>query len=395
MEGAASKGTPRDCATPVLSPAAKYNKSILQVLRKALKKDPEINIASVLPRYYSDKLMSYKTAGMSFLLMRHLWLRLIGAQGKLQTSASVVSPPDDDVRSELSTDHDCTIVVELSTDLKALLSRHEILSAALISLLAESGVIYKSAWAASRTVLRISKSIVVKFTSRESALDESCTLSYLQTHLPNFPAPKLHGLIEFGKFYLLFTTFEGCHNLEQIWSQLDSVQKRGISTQLAGIISRLRTLSHPDNAPFGKVEGGRCEDVRRGSRTSDRVITNIRQFDDFIFSGATAATPTYLEFLRKFKPTAPAGCVFTHGDIKPGNIIVKQSSISGWEIAAIIDWENGGFYPAHWEGIKMTNNLTPRDDDDWYLHLPEPISPHMYPIEWLVDRLLDRSQEHS
>lgn len=218
----------------------------------------------------------------------------------------------------------------------------------------------------------------MKITSSESAVDESRTLGYLQNHLPNFPAPKLHGLIEFGGFHLLFTTFEGSHNLEEIWPQLNLVEKRDISTQLASIMSQLRTLPHPENSPFGKVG---CEDVRRGSRTSDQVITNIEQFDDFIFSGATAATPTYLRFLRNFIPKPPTECVFTHRDIKPGNIIVERSEISGWKVAAIIGWENSGFYPAYWEGIKVTNNLTPRDDDDWYLHLPEPFSPHRHPIE--------------
>jgi aminoglycoside phosphotransferase (APT) family kinase protein len=391
MEGATGKEALSGSAAPILSPAAKYNRKTLRALRKALKDDPETDIASILPRYYSEKLSSYKSVGMSFLLMCHLRMGLIAHEEEPQTS---VSTPDDDVRSKLSTDHDCAVVAELSTDLRALLSRHEDLATALISLLAESEVIYKSAWAASRTVLRISESIVVKITRSGSLVDESRTLAYLQNHLPDFPAPKLHGLIDFGGFHLLFTTFEGSHDLEKIWPQLDSNQKRGMSSQLAYLMTRLRSLPHPRHTPFGKVEGGRCEDARRGLRTSDQAITSTEEFEDFVFSGATTATSTYVRFLRGFIPTPPAECVFTHGDIKPGNIIVEQSDSSDWKIVAIVDWENSGFYPTYWESIKMTNNLSPMDDDDWYLYLPEPFSPHQHPVAWLLDRILDRSLEH-
>jgi aminoglycoside phosphotransferase (APT) family kinase protein len=391
MESVTSKEAPSGSAAPILSPAAKYNRNTLRALRKALKDDPETDIASILPRYYSDKLSSFKSVGMSFLLMCRLRTGLTAHEEEPQTS---VPAPDDDVRSMLSTNLDCAAVAEPSTDLRALLSRHEDMATSLIFLLAEGEVIYKSAWAASRTVLRISESIVVKITRSGSLVDESRTLAYLQNHLPDFPAPKLHGLIDFGGFYLLFTTFEGPHDLEKIWPQLDPNQKRDMSTQLADLITRLRSLPHPEHAPFGKVEGGRCEDARRGMRTSDEAVTNTEQFEDFVFSGATRATSTYVQFLRDFTPTPPAECVFTHGDIKPGNIIVEQSESLDWKIVAIVDWESSGFYPSYWESIKMTNNLSSMDDDDWYLYLPEPFSPHQHPVAWLLDRVLDRSLEH-
>ena len=253
---------------------------------------------------------------------------------------------------------------------------------------------YKSAWAASRTVLRISETLVVKITSSESTIQEGRTLSYLQRHSPKVPAPKLHGLMKFGEHFLLFTTFEGSHDLGKLWPRLDLRQKRSISTQLASIMSQLRAIPHPEDVPIGKV-GGQCEDIRRGSRISHQAITDTEEFDEFIFSGATRATQTYLRFLRDFVPSSSAQCVFTHGDIKPGNIIVDQDTDLNWEIVAIVDWENSGFYPAYWESIKMTNNLTPCDDDDWYLHLPKAFSPHQYPVRWLLDRVLDMSLQHS
>jgi hypothetical protein len=81
-------------------------------------------------------------------------------------------------------------------------------------------------------------------------------------------------------------TFMGRHNLAEIWPQLDDSQKRGITTQLDIIISRLRSLPCPDGTPFGKIGSGRCIDARRGIRTSQNPITSSEQFEDFISSGS-------------------------------------------------------------------------------------------------------------
>jgi aminoglycoside phosphotransferase (APT) family kinase protein len=39
--------------------------------------------------------------------------------------------------------------------------------------------------------------------------------------------------------------------------------------------------------------------------------------------------------------------MFTHGDFRPANIIVKDGHIAG-----TIDWELAGWYPKHWEFVK-------------------------------------------
>jgi aminoglycoside phosphotransferase (APT) family kinase protein len=39
--------------------------------------------------------------------------------------------------------------------------------------------------------------------------------------------------------------------------------------------------------------------------------------------------------------------VFSHGDLRPPNIIVRDG-----HVAAILDWELGGWYPEYWEFAK-------------------------------------------
>jgi hypothetical protein len=312
------------------------------------------------------------------------------AKEEPKASADESTNPYDDVRKCLSADDDYTIIEALSPDIRALLSPLVSLPDAIVSLLAESETIFTGLCAAIVTVFRVSDTIALKVTSRNSAVTESRTLHYLERHLPDFPAPRPHGLIQLGRYYLLFTTFMGSHNLKEVWPQLDDAQKRGISTQLDSVMSRLRSLPRPENTLLGNVADALCTDLRRGTRSSKQPITSAREFDDFIFSGTKAyATPSFVQFLRNFKTDLPTQCVFTHGDLHPGNIIVEKAEDGSWQIAGIVEWEGSGFYPAYWEAVKMTNCLAAMDAGDWYLYLPESVAPQRYAVEWLVDRLLD------
>lgn len=48
------------------TPAARYNRKVFRALKKELAKDPEMDIAAALPKYYSDKLKSFQRSGMYY-----------------------------------------------------------------------------------------------------------------------------------------------------------------------------------------------------------------------------------------------------------------------------------------------------------------------------------------
>ncbi|OXV10230.1 hypothetical protein Egran_02009 [Elaphomyces granulatus] len=71
-----------------------------------------------------------------------------------------------------------------------------------------------------------------------------------------------------------------------------------------------------------------------------------------------------------------------------GLMVKRDPDINGRYVATeIIDWEFSGFYPAYYECTVLTRTLSVVDEDDWYLYLPESISPSQFPVRWLVDRL--------
>lgn len=280
------------------------------------------------------------------------------------------------------------VIFPLSAEVEALC--HGSLKEAIVDLLNKGEVLYESAWAASVMVFRINENIVVKAGHEGYSITEHRTLTFLQERMPKFPVPKPHGLIRLGAHCFLFTSYIPGVNLEKAWHLLDCSQKQDISDQVDMLLTELRSVPIPDNTPLGDVAGGGCRDLRRSQRVSTEPIMSVNIFEDFIFAGSNTATHLYIGLLRDLMPESTK-IVLTHGDIRPANIMVNLRGDGIWRVTAIIDWESGGFYPEYWETVKATNLLTPRVHFDWYKYIPQSICPSRYPIQWLVDRLWDRS----
>ncbi|KAH7248369.1 kinase-like domain-containing protein [Fusarium solani] len=360
------------------TPAAQWNRTMLKELQTILDRNPEVDLQSCFKPTYLKKLTMLKNPPLP---------------RRPQNDDSSV-PKHHAIRSRLNLKDQATIIAELSTEVEALLQSGRSLSETLVNLLENGELLYEGA-AASVMVFKLNENIAVKVTSKAAAITEQRSLLYLREHLPNFPAPRPHGLVSLGVSYLLFTTFIPGRDLEKVWPQLNDSEKRVISDQLEFLFLQLRSLSCPVNTPLGGIGGEGCKDLRRGIRTNADPIMNENEFQDFIFSGSKTASSSYIGFLRSMMPKSPTKIVFTHGDVRPANIMVERVNSDAWEVVCIIDWEASGHYPEYWECIKATNNLTPRDDSDWYQYLPSVISPNRYAAHWLVDRVWDPSMVNS
>jgi thiamine kinase-like enzyme len=47
------------------------------------------------------------------------------------------------------------------------------------------------------------------------------------------------------------------------------------------------------------------------------------------------------------------GLVFTHRDVRPGNIMVKADANNQFVVLGIINWETSGFYPKYFESTQV------------------------------------------
>ncbi|UPK96643.1 hypothetical protein LCI18_007578 [Fusarium solani-melongenae] len=359
------------------TPAAQWNRTMLRELQNILDRNPEVDLQSCFKPTYLRKLTMLKNPPLP----------------QPQNDDSSV-PKHRAIRSRLNLKDQATIIAGLSTEVEALLQSGRSLSETLVDLLENGELLFEGA-GGSIMVFKLNENIAVKITTKVVATTEQRSLLYLREHLPNFPAPRPHGLVSLGNTYLLFTTFIPGRDLEKVWPQLNHSEKQVISDQLESLFLQLRSLSCPVNTPLGGIGGEGCKDLRRGIRINADPIMNENEFQDFIFSGSKTASSLYAGMLRNMMPKSLTKVVFTHGDVRPANIMVERVNGDAWEVMCIIDWEASGYYPEYWECIKAMNNLTPRDKSDWYQYLPSVISPNRYATHWLVDRVWDPSMVNS
>lgn len=219
-------------------------------------------------------------------------------------------------------------------------------------------------------------------------------MQYLAERMPEIPAPRAHGMIQLGPFRVIFMSCIPGMTLTEAWPSLAHKDKASIQCQLDNIFRKLRTLRQPDGNVLGGVGGEGVKEYRLSINPQKTVIATAREFDSLQFSKPHHGSRSYIALLRSFlaeENAALRGSVFTHGDFKKTNIMVAQDQENdhAWTVTGIIDWEDSGFYPEYYESTTLTGNLSLVAEDDWYLYLPESISPLKYPVRWLVDRLWD------
>jgi hypothetical protein len=298
--------------------------------------------------------------------------------------------PEDDIRNHLEGISSANIVFPLADSVQELFhndSSIQSLADALHNLINRSPVIWKPKFSCHKIVLSISPNICVKIITDVADTTEYSTLRYLQTHLPDIPAPKPLGLVTFGeRFSLLFMTLMSGSTLEAIWPTLNHVQKTYVQEQLNGIFTSLRSHrpSSKERTLLGGTAGEGCKDLRRHVRSTTEPIYTASQFDDWQFSNPHFGSAIYITALRKLSPPLEEHVVLSHNDLRPDNITAELKD-GDVRVTGIIDWQYSGFYPVWYESTKVMNGMEPNERNDWYEFIPECISPERYPWKFLLD----------
>ena len=230
---------------------------------------------------------------------------------------------------------------------------------------------------------------MAKVTISRPGNSEYTALQYLAHHIPEFPAPKPHGLVNFGQYIVVFMSFVPSKTLEEAWLSMTHNQKVSVQCQLDDIFCRLRQLKQPDGLPLGGLGMGGVMDIHRLDCRIDHTITTVAEYENWKFSLSKFAGEQYLKFIRSFLPAPAVESFFTHGDLRQANIMVDLKSSGDYFVTGIIDWEYSGFYPDYHECTNATNLLQANEKSDWYQYLPPCIAPRTFPVWWLADRLWD------
>ena len=242
-------------------------------------------------------------------------------------------------------------------------------------------------------VLKCNEDLVAKIIRGNDDYTEYTSLQYLANYAPHIPAPKPHGLIKLDNVRIMFMTYLPSTTLEKVWSSLNHDNKVIIQHQLDDIFTDLRRLKY-DGRGLGGVNGEGVKNDYMFSQGSRGTVNTVAQFEDLQFSDGSGATTQWITFLRSFLPPPTEGLVFTHGDIKMANIMVRNIDDGFYTLSGIIDWETSGFYPEYFEASKLFI-LTMHSKEDWFAYLPPCISPARHPVGWLVNRLWDYTVNNS
>ena len=252
-----------------------------------------------------------------------------------------------------------------------------------------SEVIWSNGSSGGVAVMRCNSDTVVKMIPNYEDFTEYTALQFLRRHASDIPIPEPLGAVISKQTAYIFMSFIPGPTLESVWAQLPKQQKISLSNQLSLILLELRGVHMPKDFTLGGVGGEGCKDTRRHTRISQTPIRTVAEFEDFIFSNPLFGGSVYIRLLRSMSRSHPPTIVFSHGDLRPANIVVLPDVQGNYRISGILDWEMSGFYPDYWESVKATNTMAPQEENDWYLHLPACASPTTYPLHWLLDRKWD------
>ncbi|KAJ5155480.1 hypothetical protein N7492_008283 [Penicillium capsulatum] len=370
-----------------ISYAAKINLRTLHDLRDTLRDEPEVNILSKFPKNYTRRIKM--ATGPKVMPL-------------VEKSAPGTLAPE--FRTGLDFVKTATIVFSLSDEVVALLARlsggslndwsgrnGEALVLPLKKLLWKSSKLWENPLRG--VVVKCNDDVVAKVILGNKDYTEYASMEFLAEHAPDIPAPRPHGLIAFGPFRVIFMSYISDTTLAQAWSDLSHKGKLSIQQQLEDIFCRLRSLRPDEGTTLGGVRGEGAKELRVNECALFKGIATATEFSNLQFSARHHGSNTYAMLLRSLlqydDPNIAHELVFTHGDVRIDNIMVKKNpDIKGhYSVTGIIDWEDSGFYPAYYESTTLTRTLSLVDEDDWYLYLPGSISPSSFPVRWLVDRL--------
>lgn len=230
-------------------------------------------------------------------------------------------------------------------------------------------------------IVDIPGGLIMKINSPKGSVKEADIIRFIQRHT-SIPTPRVIASADgYGSRYLLMKNVPG-KNLETVWTTLEPAQRTRIVEQLRSYIAQLRSLQSPHGRAVCSLNGAPIRDFRITSSGAvgpfpDEAAFNDRLIQTSAYYDERVTLPDFRSRLR-----ADHAIVFTHGDIAPRNIIVE-----GDTIVALLDWEQAGWCPEHWEWVKaMWCPPSPQPAGDLWLEAVKGMFDKNYEAEWQVDR---------
>ncbi|KAG6914722.1 hypothetical protein DXG01_015752 [Tephrocybe rancida] len=214
---------------------------------------------------------------------------------------------------------------------------------------------------------------------------EADTLRYIHQHT-SIPVPRVKASAIYGKTaYTLMERVDGT-TLAGVWPTLDGQQRSRVVAQLRDFVTQLQRMPPPPHVEHGSIcslHGHAIRDSRISS-TSFGPYSSELEFNNRLIEAADGFMDRGLSEPVRERMRDNHRIVFAHGDLTPRNIIMR-----GDTVAAIVDWEESGWLPEHWELVKARWSPQMDKESGWDEALWE-ILGHEQEEDWLLDRELSK-----
>lgn len=228
-------------------------------------------------------------------------------------------------------------------------------------------------------IVKVAPQIVVKFGPHVTVYEAKNMIYVAQK--TTIPMPKVFACYTYGPIdrdvedygslfdtYIFMSLVDG-QTLNSSWDSYSESTKTAIALQLKSYMEEIRNIG--DGSYIGSVDHGPVTDQILSNHHNKGPFISEEEFNKAIIDAYEANFPkrhirTLLDgmlFQNKHR------IVFTHGDFRPRNIMVKDGKVTG-----IIDWELSGWYPEYWEFVKSL--YVWRWQNDWYDYLEKILRPY-------------------
>jgi serine/threonine protein kinase len=226
-------------------------------------------------------------------------------------------------------------------------------------------------------VVVIGQLFVVKYGTGISE-NEGHALLFVEEHL-RIPAPRLYAMYRDGRTLYLVMEYLSGKCLKHIWTELEESDKLSIASELHTLCNQMRALPSPGY--IGNLSKGPVPHHFFWTMTPDRLING--PFESSAEVGLALAMHSQQnwatnnrrgfvsEWFARHLQTALGShkSVFTHADLHPQNIIVREKVSGSGEnqkrcyiVSGVVDWESAGWYPDYWEYAGSFVDFDWRDD---------------------------------
>jgi thiamine kinase-like enzyme len=194
-------------------------------------------------------------------------------------------------------------------------------------------------------------------------------------------------------YYVVSEWIDNAKTLEEVWPLLQPSNKESIVSQLRSILRALRELEFPDGSSSYVGSAGHLP-------CTDPLVRDMGPFESIaeFNAGYTKVAKEcfrghHIEIIeRLLAKNQTYRIVFTHGDLALSNILVRAHPVQtacldteDWRVVALIDWECAGWYPEHWEYLKLLNSV--KWKSDWASYAQGLLDKH-YDEDFMIDSRL-------